>query len=69
MRKYTGSWSANNGSTYSSGYESNNLKSLKKLLRDITKGNVFAGNSGNWSIRYTDDIENDYPVASGTVKN
>jgi hypothetical protein len=41
--KYTGSWSANNGSTYANGYESNNKKDLAKDLRKIVDGNVFAG--------------------------
>ena len=69
MKKYTGSWSANNGSTYNDGYKSNNLKELKKSMREIAKGNTFQGNSGSWSVRYSDDTENGYPVASGSVRN
>ena len=48
--KYTGGWSANNGSTYNYGYESNNKKELAKDLREMCDGNVFVGNTGKWSI-------------------
>ena len=51
MRKiYYGGWSANNNSTYGSGYKETNKRRLAKDMRDICKGNVFIGNTGSWSV-------------------
>jgi hypothetical protein len=61
--KYIGGWSANNGSSYSQGYEFGNLKDAKKTMRKICEGNVFAGSTGSWTIR---DLDNDI-IAEGTV--
>jgi len=49
-KKYAGSWRANNGSTYSDGYEGNNKRELAKDMRDMCRGNVFAGNTGYWDV-------------------
>ena len=65
--KYSGNWSANNGSTYGS-LSSNNKAELKKDLREITKGNIFAGNTGDWNIyEITDGIRSDMPILSGKI--
>lgn len=64
-KKYTGSWSANNGSTYNYGYESNNKRELARAMRSICDGNVFAGNTGRWDVTDKDgDI-----VLEGTCRN
>lgn len=64
---YAGSWSANNGSSYYSDYAFTNLKKAKATMRAIALGNVFAGNSGTWRVKDSDDNV----VAKGrvTVKN
>jgi len=70
MTKYTGSWSANNSSTYAHGYESTNKRDLARRLRAITEGNVFAGNTGSWAVyEMIDGQRSDEPVMSGTVRN
>jgi len=71
MKKYTGSWSANNGSTYASGYTSNNKRQLAKEMREIAQGNVFAGNTGHWNVHKIDaeGNENYDPILSGMVRN
>ena len=63
-KKYTGSWSANNGSTYDYGYEGNNRNKLAADMREICKGNVFVGNSGHWQVVNEDDEV----VLSGTCR-
>jgi len=63
--EYTGSWRANNGSTYASGYKGRNKKKLAKDMRDMCDGNVFAGNTGHWDV--TD--ENDNIVLEGVCRN
>jgi hypothetical protein len=75
-KKYEGTWSANNGSTYSYGYFGNNKRALAKEMRSIAKGNVFASqtkekmNSGNWAVYEVVDGEREMdPVVSGTVRN
>jgi len=69
LKKYHGSWTANNGSTYSAtlGYHYANLKIARKEMRAMAMGNTFAGNTGHWEI--TDDNEYSRVVASGVVRN
>lgn len=50
MKKYEGSWSANNGSIYNRGYVETNKRKLKKMLISICKDNVFPGNFAYWHI-------------------
>lgn len=66
--KYVGSWSANNGSSYASGYESNNKKALAKELSEICKGNTFSGSSGSWSIYEKSDVDKMEPVLNGSIR-
>ena len=63
--KYVGCWSANNGSTCGTGYEGNNKKELAKSMRDMCKGNTFAGSVGQWDVSNTQTGE---VVSSGTVR-
>ena len=63
-KKYVGSWSANNGSTYSYGYEGSNKSQLAQNMREICRGNIFAGSSGSWQVVDRDDKV----VASGTCR-
>lgn len=63
--KYIGGWSANNGSTYNHGYESNNKTELARDMRQICDGNVFAGNTGHWSV----EDEDGNIVLEGTCRN
>ena len=63
-KEYTGSWSANNGSTYNHGYTDTNKSRLAKDMRTICKGNVFAGNTGNWQV--CDDDNN--VILQGTCR-
>ena len=65
--KYSGNWSANNGSTYGS-LSSNNKTELKKELCQICKGNIAANNTGNWNIyEITDGKISDMPILSGKI--
>jgi hypothetical protein len=64
--KYLGSWSANNGSSYNTGYKFGNLKDARKTMRAICKGNVQIGNTGHWHVVSVNDLDND--VASGTIR-
>ena len=65
MKKYTGGWSANNGSTYNYGYTGNNKKTLARDMREICKGNVYSGNTGCWQVIDA----NGTVVASGICHN
>lgn len=66
---YTGSWSVNNGSTYSYGHEGTNKKELAKEMREMADGNVFSGNSGTWSVyELIDGVQSEEPILYGTVK-
>jgi hypothetical protein len=64
-KKYFGSWSANNCSSYNSKYEFSNLKTARKEMRAIAMGNTFSGNSGSWNV----ETANGDLVASGVVHN
>ena len=65
--KYSGNWSANNGSIYGN-RSGNNKAELKKDLREICKGNVFLGNTGNWNIyEVTDGKRSDMSILSGKI--
>jgi hypothetical protein len=64
--KYTGSWSANNSSIYSSGYTGSNKRLLAKRMREMAQGNVFQGNTGRWNVYAADRID---PILFGCVKN
>jgi hypothetical protein len=64
-RKYIGSWSANNNSSYNNQYEFSSLKVARKEMRAIAMGNVFSGNSGSWDVL----TSNGDLVASGVVRN
>lgn len=69
-RKYEGSWSANNGSTYNTGYTDNNKRRLAHDMRIIARGNCFRGNSGNWCVYEVINGEREeLPILSGTVRN
>lgn len=65
MAKYTGRWSANNGSSYNGGYEDSNKKRLASDMRKIALGNTFAGSTGNWTVCDANGKE----VLSGSVRN
>ena len=68
-KQYFGSWSANNGSTYSSGYESDNKKQLAKDMREMAKGNTCQGNTGYWQVSELDEDGDQYnQIMSGKVK-
>lgn len=69
--RYSGGWSANNCGTYSYHYESDNKKELAKFVRDICRGNVFAGNTGHWYVRENTEEakQSDNNIYSGTVRN
>ena len=63
--KYTGGWSANNGSTYNyHQYSGSNKKLLANTMRAICKGNTFKGNTGHW---WVSDANNN-TVLSGTIR-
>jgi hypothetical protein len=62
--KYLIRWSANNGSTFSS-FESNNKKQAIKNAREIVRGNLFPGNSGNFTIY--DKRDNNSPIETKTI--
>jgi hypothetical protein len=64
--KYIGSWSANNGSSYGGGYEFTNKKEAIKTMRDISRGNTFAGNVGRWHVTEAESLEG---IAAGTTVN
>jgi hypothetical protein len=69
MKTYVGSWSVNNGSTYSSGYEDTNKKRLAKEMREMADGNVFQGSAGHWEVYELIDGEPDQePVLTGKVR-
>ena len=67
-KKYNAGWQANNGSTYNNSYYGNNKKILAKEMREICRGNVFAGNTGNWYVDYI-DCNDEYHLISGAIKN
>lgn len=60
---YYGSYNANGNTTNPVPYEYSNLKTARKSMREIAKGETFEGNSGHWWI------ENQYgeTVAEGWV--
>ena len=63
MKKYIGGWSTTNGASYNQGYEFSNLKTAKKTMREIAKGNN-TGTGARWNI----DDENSNRIADGIVK-
>ena len=68
INNYVGNWSANNGSTYSTGSTDTNKQRLAHVMRNICKGNVFAGNTGSWSVYLlTDDGPEEQPILSGEI--
>lgn len=68
-KKYIGRWSANNGSTYNYGYESNNKREIAKSMRAICAGNVFPGNSGYWQVSINGaDPDDDAIVLEGICR-
>jgi hypothetical protein len=66
--KYVGGWNANNGSTYSYGYQSNNKNQLAKDMKEMCKGNVFKGNFGRWYVALNNDNDSDQNIMQGTAK-
>ena len=62
MAKYTATFSVNGGSTYGT-YTYRNKATARRDIRAMAKGNVFAGNRGQWAV--TD--ANDNLVSSGTI--
>jgi len=69
-KSYYGSWTANNGasfSAYDALYESDNKYKLAQEMRAICLGNTFSGNTGKWAVFARNN--NDTPVLAGTVRN
>lgn len=64
--KYIGGWAVNNSGVYTEGYESNNKYKLARKIKNVCKGNVFAGENGSWNILATDTGK---VVLSGRVYN
>ena len=65
---YTGSWSANNNSTFSHGYTDTNKKRLAKKMKELAEGNVFVGNKAHWAVtELIDGMPAQEPILSGTV--
>ncbi len=70
MSKYTGGWSANNGSSYNDNYQSNNKRKLAHDMRLIAQGNCHAGSTGRWYVDYADvEMRKHEHIMSGTVRN
>lgn len=66
---YTGNWSVNNGSTYSTGNKDTDKRRLAQQMRAEADGNVFVGNTGVWEVYEIIDGEpTEEPVLRGRVK-